>query len=289
MLNLPSPRANLAGVIFLLSPLCGIAQEPGNAQEVAPPPSATVSSESDETSADELAKKLANPVSSLISVPFQNNFDLGYANDGFRYTLNFQPVIPLSLNEDWNLIVRAIVPFIHQEDVLAEDSSQTGLSDTLLSTFLSPAKPTSFGLTWGVGPVFLIPSATDELLGTEKFGLGPTAVVLQQQGKITYGILANHVWSVAGESGRSDVSSTFLQPFFVYGLGSGRNVALNTETTYDWEAEQWTVPINLQFNQVFSLGGQTMQAQIGARYFAESPDGGPDWGIRAGLTFLFPR
>jgi hypothetical protein len=163
-------------------------------------PSASAQTNAPANDAAELAKKLSNPVADLISVLFQNNFEFGGGpnDDGFRYLLNFQPVIPVSLNTNWNLISRSIVPFIHQEDMISS-GSQTGLGDITQSLFLSPKKPTSREWIWGVGPVFLIPSATDDLLGSEKFGIGPTAVLLKQEHGWTYGALINHIWSVAGE------------------------------------------------------------------------------------------
>jgi hypothetical protein len=146
-----------------------------------------------EKSDEELVKELANPISSLISVPFQNNFEfnLGPNNDGFKYTLNFQPVIPISLNKDWNVIVRTIVPIIDQSDVIEPNTSQGGLSDITQSFFFSPKKPVA-GMIVGAGPVFLYPSATDDLLGSEKWGAGPTIVLVKQTGGWTYGVLFNH-------------------------------------------------------------------------------------------------
>jgi hypothetical protein len=141
----------------------------------------------------------------------------------------------------------------------------------------------------GIGPVFLIPSATDELLGAEKFGIGPTAVVLKQQDAWTYGALVNHLWDVAGDDNRDSVNATFLQPFLSYILPTKTTLTLNTETTYDWSNDQWTVPLNLQVSQLFKIGDQPMQSFVGARYYAEKPDDGPEWGIRFGLTFLFPK
>ena len=153
--------------------------------------------------AAELAKQLQNPVASLISVPFQTDFDLnlGPNDNGFRYTLNFQPVIPFSLNTDYNLIVRTIVPFIHQDDVIPH-TTQDGLSDTVQSFFLSPKQPVA-GLVLALGPVFLWPTATDDLLGSEKWGTGPTGLILKQAGPWTLALLWNQAWSYAGEEHRN--------------------------------------------------------------------------------------
>src|SRR5688572_19920508 len=144
----------------------------------------------------DLAKQLSNPIASLISVPFQFNYDSGFGpNDGDRVTLNIQPVIPISLNEDWNMISRTIVPVIWQEDIAGPSGDQFGLGDTVQSLFFSPKAPGPGGIIWGVGPVFLLPTGTDPLLGGEKWGAGPTGVVLKQSGPWTYGMLANHIWS----------------------------------------------------------------------------------------------
>ena len=176
--------------------------------------------------ADELAKQLSNPIASLISVPFQFNadFGLGPDGDGERYYLNVQPVVPISLSEDWNLISRTITPVIGQNDVFPTDDDQFGLGDITQSFFLSPVQPGPGGIIWGAGPVLLIPTATDDLLGSEKFGLGPTIVALKQSGPWTYGLLANHIWSVAGDDDRDDVSSTYMQPFLARSLGQGVTV-----------------------------------------------------------------
>lgn len=144
------------------------------------------------------------------------------------------------------------------------------------------------GFTWGVGPAFLYPSATNDLLGGEKWGAGPTAVLLQQTGPWTVGILANHIWSFAGEENRGEISRTFLQPFLSYAAGKGLSLSLNTEATYDWVANAWTVPIVAGFSQVFMVGTQPMSFGLSAKYYVVKPQFGPDWGARAQLTFLFP-
>ena len=238
---------------------------------------------------DELAKQLANPIASLLSVPFQNNFEfkLGPNNDGFRYTMNFQPVIPWSLSKDWNLITRTIVPMVDQTDVILPNTSEGGLSDTTQSFFFSPKKPIA-GMIIGAGPAFLYPTATDSLLGSEKFGVGPTFVVLKQEGPWTLGLLFNHIWSVAGDEHRSYVSSTFLQPFISYITKMKTTFTLNTESAYDWHNDQWTVPINFLVSQLTRIGKQPVQLGIGAKVYAEGPSGAPEWGIRFVVTPLFP-
>ena len=240
--------------------------------------------------AEELAKKLQNPIASLISVPMQNNWDfrIGAAN-AMRYTLNVQPVIPFSLTTDWNLITRTIVPIIYAESPVVGGDAKFGLGDIVQSVFFSPKAPTSGGWIWGVGPVFLYPSATDEALGAEKWGAGPTAVVLRQDSGWTYGMLANQLWSFAGSSSRAEVNATFLQPFVSYTTKTFTTFGLNTESTYDWSNRQWTVPINVTVSQLLKIGGQPIQFQIGGRYYAERPAGGPDWGLRFTVTLLFPK
>jgi hypothetical protein len=238
--------------------------------------------------AQALAKKLANPISSLISVPFQNNFDYGMGADkhGFRYTMNFQPVIPFALAKDWNLISRTIVPVIAQHNVVGT-STQFGLGDTIQSFFFSPNKSEPF--IWGVGPVLLIPTGTDEVLGTQKFGIGPTVVVLKQKKNWTVGFLFNHIWSVAGKESRADVSSTFLQPFISYTTKTAWTFTFNTESTYDWTAKSWGVPIHAQVTKLVKFGKQPVSLGGGLICWATSPAGGPRWcGFRLIFTPLFP-
>jgi hypothetical protein len=238
------------------------------------------------------AKQLANPVSALISVPLQFNFDenIGPNDEGSRVTLNMQPVIPFSLNEDWNLISRTILPLISQQDILPGSGSQSGLGDTVQSLFFSPVNPTTNGWIWGAGPVFLLPTATNDLLGTEKWGAGPTAVALKQQGPWTYGFLANHIWSFAGASDRNDISSTFVQPFVGYTTANAWSFDLQTESTYDWKNKQWNVPLVFLVSKVTTIGNQLVQIQAGPRYYVESFDGGPEgFSFRVALTLLFPR
>ena len=242
--------------------------------------------------ATELAKKLSNPISALISLPIQANYDRGSGpdGDGSVWRINIQPVIPFSLSEEWNLISRTIIPIVDQEDLPVQGSGKSGLTDIVQSLFFSPKDPSENGWIWGAGPVFLLPTASDDALGSEKWGTGPTAVVLKQVGSWTIGGLGNHIWSIAGEDDRTDINATFLQPFVSYVTPTKTTLALNVESTYDWEANMWSVPVNLTAMQMLKIGSQMMQVGGGVRYWADSPDNGPDgWAARIQLTFLFPK
>lgn len=240
--------------------------------------------------AAELAKKLANPVASLISVPLQYNYDdrFGVDDKGSKSVLNIQPVIPVSLNDDWNLITRTIIPLVDQQNIPA-GTDKSGMGDILQSFFFSPKAPIG-GWILAAGPVMLYPTGTDELLGGEKWGAGPTALALQQTGPWTYGLLVNHVESFAGEDERADLSATFIQPFLSYVTKTKTTLGLSAESTYDWENEQWSVPLNATVSQMLKVGPQIVSLTAGVRYWADSPDNGPeDFGVRAGLTLLFPK
>lgn len=240
----------------------------------------------------DLAKKLANPIANLISVPIQANYDenIGPAEDGSQWRVNIQPVIPVSIGENWNLITRTILPLIDQNDIPVSGQGESGLGDIVASQFFSPKAATDRGWIWGVGPVWLLPTATDDALGGEKFGLGPTAVALKQQGPWTYGALANHIWSVAGDDDREEVNATFLQPFLSYITSTQTTFGLNTESTYDWQNDEWSVPINLTVAQLLKIGVLPVQLSAGVRYWADAPENGPEnWGARVQLTFLFPK
>jgi len=241
---------------------------------------------SSSSNAAEIAKKLANPIASLISVPFQSNWDVGIGDyNGSKMLLNVQPVIPLTLSKKLNLITRWIIPVISQFDVTGDKTGQSGLGDAVISGFFSPSNSNT---TWGVGPVFLVPIATNDYLGGKKFGIGPSVVALKQSNGWTVGGLANHIFSVAGDEARSDISATFVNPFVGYNWKSGAGIILNTEYTHDWVNELNILTIQPLFTAVTKFGKQTISFGTGPRmHFA--PEKRPNYGLRAQIILVFPK
>ena len=239
----------------------------------------------------DLAKAAQNPVADMISLPFQNNTNFGVGpDDDVQNILNIQPVIPIKLNMDWNLITRTIAPLIYQPQTAPGTSSEFGLGDINETVFLSPSKPGK--LIWGVGPIFSLPTATDDVLGTGKWSAGPSAVALTIQGPWVIGGLVNNLWSFAGDSDREDVNQFLFQYFINYNMAEGWYLTSAPVITANWEAEsgnEWTVPFGGGLGKIFRIGKQAMNAQLQAFYNVEAPDGGADWSLRFQLQFLFPK
>lgn len=242
---------------------------------------------------EELAKQLSNPVADLVSIPLQFNWENDVGSDEeLRFVLNFQPVVPFSLSENWNFIGRLILPIVSQPALTPGGEAEFGTSDIVLSGFFSPTG--SGGPIWGVGPVFGLPTTTDPVLGTGKWQVGPTAVVLKQTGPWTYGALVNHLWSFAdtGDIERDDVSKSFVQPFLAFTTGTAVTYSINAESTYDWEVEsgeKWTAPINVSISKVTRLGPFPFSIAGGGGYFVAHPEIGPEWKLRSVFTLILPR
>lgn len=238
----------------------------------------------------ELARKTENPLADLITVPLQHNWDFGIGPlNAMKYTLKLQPIIPFPLGTNWVLLTRTILPITYAEPSTANEHDKFGLEDTSLSLFLSPKRFRPGGLYWGVGPAFQLPTATDDALGDGQWGAGPTLAVSKQQGGWSSYILTRQIWSFAGDHDGPSVSETLLQPSLSYTSKSLTTLGVVSEATYDWQARQWTVPVNLTVSQLFRIGKVPLKLTLGGRLYAEGPPGGPDWGLRFTMTFLFPK
>jgi len=239
---------------------------------------------------EDLAKQSQNPIADLVSVPFQSNtnFNAGPFNRT-QEVLNIQPVVPLRLNADWNLISRTIMPVMSQPSPIF-NSNTNGIGDITQEFFLSPTHPGT--LIWGVGPVFTIPSATDPILGTGKVLFGPTAVALVTPGHWVIGVLANNQWSVGGNPLRPPVNQFLVQPFVNYNMAHGWYLTSSPIITANWLAapgQQWNVPIGGGFGRLFKLGDQPVSASIQGFYNVVRPDGAPTWQLRSFFSLLFPE
>ena len=239
----------------------------------------------------ELAQAAQNPVGDLISLPFQNNTNFGFGPyDRTQNVLNIQPVVPISLSSKWNLITRTIFPVITQPDFFSESGSTTGLGDTNFTGFLSPAQPGKF--IWGIGPAIIIPTATDESLGSGKWSAGPSVVGLTIQGPWVVGLLVSNVWSFAGQSDRADVDFFLAQYFVNYNMNQGWylvSAPIITSNNQASSGNQWIVPFGGGFGKIFRIGKQPMNFNTQAFYNAVKPDFGPDWQWRVQLQFMFPK
>jgi hypothetical protein len=246
-----------------------------------------------EMSATELAKLAQNPVGNLISVPFQNNtnFNVGPYN-GTQNILNIQPVIPIEVNKEWNIITRTIVPVISQPQLSPTTDRTNGIGDTVFSAFLSPAQP--HGLIWGVGPVVQLPTNTSDELGNKNWGLGPTFVVLKLEhgNPWVYGVLANNIWSLSSSKQGGSYNNGLIQPFVNYNFAGGFYLVSGPILTVDWKADsgqKWTVPLGGGIGKIFHLGKLPVNTTLQAYYNVVHPDNGANWQLRAQVQLMFPK
>jgi hypothetical protein len=245
--------------------------------------------------ANALAKAAQNPIADMISLPFQNNtnFDVGPL-EKTQHVLNIQPVYPVELNSEWNVITRTIVPLISQPAFIPGQDRENGLGDVQFSAFLSPKAPTAGGWIVGAGAITQLDTASDDRLGQGVWGLGPTAVALKIDGQWVYGALINNVWSVAKDDNRANVNQMLVQPFLNYNVPGHPGLYLTSSPiiTANWQADsnnQWTVPLGGGIGQIMRFGKQPVNLQAGAYYNVERPDYAAQWNLRLQVQLLFPK
>jgi len=244
-------------------------------------------------SAEELAKLAQNPVGNLISLPFQNNTNLNFGPEkGTQNILNIQPVIPVSISSEWNIITRTIVPVIWNPRLAPGDDKTSGIGDTSFTAFLSPAKPGEW--IWGLGPAVQIPTNSNAELGNKNWGLGPSAVVLHLKhgDPWVYGVLVNNVWSLSSNERGGSYNNGLIQPFLNYNFPGGFYLTSAPIATVDWKANggnKWTVPLGGGVGKIFHIGKLPVNTQLSAYYNVVRPDFGADWQIRAQIQLMFPK
>ncbi len=242
---------------------------------------------------EELAKIAQNPVGNLISVPFQNNTNLHFGPEqGTQNILNIQPVIPIEVDKDWNVITRTIVPVISNPALGPNRDSLTGIGDTTFTAFLSPANPGHW--IWGAGPVLQLPTDTNQELGNKNWGLGPSGVVLHLEhgDPWVYGVLANNIWSLTSSQTGGSYNNGLIQPFLNYNFAGGLYLTSSPIMTVNWKedpSQRWTIPLGGGVGKIFHLGKLPVNTQLAGYYNVVRPEFGPNWQIRAQIQILLPK
>jgi len=308
-------KAGLDRTTLLAILLCGLACSAVccEAQQAVAQQAAATQPAADNGGADALQKATQNPVASLISVPVQNNDNFGIGPfNRTQNVLNIQPVVPLQMTKDWNLIIRWITPIIYQPapgtanlevygiventpayfavEAVQNTAGVSGFGDMNPTFFFSPSQPHK--LIWGAGPAFMLPTATSKVLGQGKLSIGPSFVGLVQPGKWTLGALVNNVWSVAGSGSRSAVSQMTLQYFINYNLPKGWSISYSPIVQANWKATPgnvWTVPVGGGLARVMKLGFQPVNISASFYGNAVHPVAGSSWNMRLQIAFLFPK
>lgn len=244
-----------------------------------------------EESKEELAKKVQNPVSDLVSIPYQSNFNYNYGpHNGNQYVGNLQPVVPFSASQDWNVITRTIVPVVRQPELAPNVGDVWGLGDIQFTAFLSPVK--SAGIIWGAGPMFQFPSGTDTSVTAGKYAAGPSAVVVRMDGHWVYGVLSNYISSFAGQSDHGAVSLWTTQPFINYNLPDGWYLVTSpiiTDNLMAGSGQRWTVPVGGGVGKIIKFGKLPVSMSLQGFYNVEHPDIGPEWSVRFQIQVLLPK
>lgn len=234
-------------------------------------------------SSAELAAELSNPNTAVASLTFKNQFrwfegDLPDADDQFTYTLLFQPALPFVLDSGDKIIWRPAVPLVIDQPVFAADGSfdgESGLGDIAFDLAFAPKNES--GLIFAYGLITSLPTATEDSLGSDKWTLGPELLIGKATPKHVYGIFPNHQWDLAG-SGDNEINLTSIQAFYTHLPGGGWSVGSGPTMTYDWESEQWTVPLQINGGKTVVWNGRPWKLSVELNYYVEKADSfGPEW------------
>ncbi len=238
------------------------------------------------------AQELINPLTRSFRLAFTLNSDrgIGPENKGEELTLlNTRLVFPFRLNPEWHMVTRTTFRYFNLKDVPMAGEDTEGLSDTVTSLYITPAKLRR-GLLWGIGPTLLLPTATDELLGTEKWGIVPTAAVVGLIGPWVCQLIASHTWSVAGSDKRQDVRLTRIESAIVYTFWQDWNAFADSTSVYNWEADNFLIPLNIGVGRRFQIREVPVLVSGAGRYWIERPETGPEgFGFRLSVVLQLPK
>ncbi|MFI4938309.1 MAG: transporter [Candidatus Berkiellales bacterium] len=240
---------------------------------------------------EELARNAVNPFGKMIKIPFQYNYsrDIGKTHGNKTY-IKFEPVVPVSLNENWNLISHSKIHFIDERNVNHHHSHQSGISDFKQHLLLSPNKISPEGFNWGLGPVFSIPTASYHTLGTQKWSIGPSSGLYWRDDHWTIGSLFYHLWSIAGSEERIYINKTYLKPRITYSTYQGWNFSTASDAVYNWRSDEWAAPVNFDISKLLCIGEQYITIGGGIRYWLVTTDRSPHgYAYRFAIAFLFPQ
>lgn len=234
-----------------------------------------------------VALQLENPLSDLVRVPFQYDYDTGFRGDGGMNSFSINVILPFSIGENWKVVSHTVLPALIFDSKWPGDAADDkGTGDFTQSFYFSPKNANSYGVIWGAGAVFKFPTANEDSLGWGQYAIGPAAIVVKQNGRFTYGGMVNHLSTVAGDRDRRPINVTSVQPFASYVTPHATTLKLSSEAFYDWEEKGWAVPILFEVKQTIKLGKQPVQIGAGVRYWATAPERYADgWGWRVGVTF----
>ncbi len=279
--NLKWLRSQLVPATVLGLLLSAVLAASAHAQQASTPaPSPSVMTD------QELAVSVHNPFEDFVKVPIQSTtgFQLGRAHK-VGDSWNIEPLLPFSLNADWDLFARPSLTFTYAPT----PHEQSGLEDFETSFFLTPHNAATW--IWGVGPIFDFPTASSSELGSGRWSAGPTAALVYSEGPWLNAILTDQLMSFAGNRERGNVNQTYIEPMISYNFESGWYVDCDPAITYDWTADTanaWTIPMGADVGKAFKMGSQDLSLQVGAYDLVKRPDGAPQWIARVSVTFLFP-
>jgi len=267
------------------------------------PATAAPSGGEPQASLDEVNKKLSNPVSDFWSISFQQNnyvLDMGTGrSERWNSNLNFQPVMPVALTSDWNLITRPVITLFnsvpHPDPHNPPNMERTtGFGDTVLMEMFSPSPKLAGNWLLGLGPTFIFPTASSDWTGQGKWQAGPAALVGYLSKKWILGAFVQNWTSFGGSGNRADTNQMNLQPIAAYFLPGGWAIGYSGNVLANWKADKagdtWTVPLGLTINKVFKFGKLPVKIALAGQYMVHHPDTfGQQWNMQLSVTPVIPK